>query len=196
LCRALGLFAVVGFLVAAYTPLAGTWCERALLGRRIDPADAVVVLGSGISPSGLPSPSSERKALLGIELFRKRLAPLLVFVGTEPSEAQGRTRIALQLGVPADAILTSSGARTTKDEADLVATMLKRRRARRVLLVTGGLHMRRAAQLFTRAGFTVSPAPLEDTFCWEASAEERIALAYQLLREQLAVSFYRLAGYL
>jgi hypothetical protein len=26
--------------------------------------------------------------------------------------------------------------------------------------------------------------------------EERIALAYQLLREQLAMSYYRLAGYL
>ena len=54
--------------------------------------------------------------------------------------------------------------------------------------------MRRAAGLFARAGFEVAPAPVDDTFCWEAAAEDRVALAYELLREQLAVTYYRLAG--
>jgi uncharacterized SAM-binding protein YcdF (DUF218 family) len=196
LCRALGLLAVAGFLAAAYTPLSGAWCEQVLPVRRLAPADAVVVLGSGLKPNGDPSASSERKALLGIELCRKRLAPLLVFVGAESAEAEGRKRMALELGVSPGAILAHGGARTTKDEADHALALLRPRRARRILLVTGGLHMRRAAELFTRAGFEVAPAPVDDTFCWEATAEERIALAYALLREQLAMSYYRLAGYL
>lgn len=196
MCRALGLSFVAGFLAAAYTPLSGAWCEQVRLARRLEPADAVVVLGAGINPNGVPSGSSELKALLGIELYRKRLAPLLVFVGAEGSEVEGRMRMALELGVSPEAILTGSGARTTKDEADHALAMLRPRQARRILLVTGGVHMRRAAELFTRAGFDVAPAPLDDTFCWEATPEERIALAYQLLREQLAMSYYHLAGYL
>jgi uncharacterized SAM-binding protein YcdF (DUF218 family) len=196
LCRALGLLAVAGFVAVAYTPLSGAWCEQVLPARRLEPADAVVVLGAGINPSGVPSGSSELKALLGIELYRRRLAPLLVFVGAEGSEAEGRIRMALALGASPDAILTGSGARTTKDEADHAVALLRPHRARRILLVTGGLHMRRAADLFARAGFEVAPAPLDDTFCWESAPEERLALAYRLLREQLAISYYHLAGYL
>jgi uncharacterized SAM-binding protein YcdF (DUF218 family) len=196
LCRGLGVLVIAGLLAAVCTPLSGAWCERALLERRLEPADAVVVLGSGVNPKGEPSASSQRKALLGIELYRRRLAPVLVFVGAMASEAEGRRRAALDDGVPPDAILTMSGALTTKDEAESVAASLRDRRVRHILLVTGAIHMRRAAELFARAGFEVAPAPVDDTFCWEAAAEDRVALAYELLREQLALAYYRLAGYL
>jgi hypothetical protein len=35
LCRALGALVAASLLAAAYTPLSGDWCERALLKRRL-----------------------------------------------------------------------------------------------------------------------------------------------------------------
>ena len=195
-CRALGAAWLAALLAAGYTPLASLWCERSLPPERLTPSDAIVVLGSGVDAEGTLTGSSQRKALSGIELQGRGLAPLLVFVGREGREADARALLAHRLGVPPDAILTGSGARTTRDEADLAAALLRARGARRVLLVTGGLHMRRAAGLFAREGFEVAPAPVPDTDCRETNPEHRVTLTLMLLRESAALAYYRLAGYL
>jgi uncharacterized SAM-binding protein YcdF (DUF218 family) len=196
LCRVLGGAFAAAFLAAAFTPLAERWCERCLLPSRLAPAEAIVVLGSGVNGDGELTGSSQRKALAGIELYRKGMAPKLIFVGWEGREAMERARLALELGVAAEAIETASGARTTRDEAERVSALLLARGVRKVLLVTGGLHMRRAAGLFAHAGFEVAPAPIPDTFCREPVPEQRVALAITLLRESAALAYYRLAGYL
>jgi uncharacterized SAM-binding protein YcdF (DUF218 family) len=194
--RALGSLFVVVFLALAYTPVVGALCELVLLPGQLGPADAIVVLGSGLNPDGLPTASSERKALTGIELHRRGLAPLLVFVGADAREGAARARLAGELGVGREAMLMASGAPTTRDEAERVASLLRQSGARRLLLVTGGVHMRRAVGLFAKQGFEVAPAPIADTYCWEPVAEQRIMLATQVLRELAAIAYYRLAGYL
>jgi uncharacterized SAM-binding protein YcdF (DUF218 family) len=196
LCRALGAGLTLAFSAAAFTPLAERWCESCLVPPRLSPADAIVVLGSGVGADGVLSGSSQRKALAGIELYRKGLAPRLIFVGWEGREAAARRLLALELGVGPEAILVGPGARTTRDEAERAAALLRASGSRRVLLVTGGLHMRRAAGLFERSGFQVAPAPIPDIDCREGVPEHRITLAIMLLRESAAFAYYRLAGYL
>jgi uncharacterized SAM-binding protein YcdF (DUF218 family) len=196
LCRALGALATAALLAVAFTPLAERWCERCMLQERLEPADAIVVLGSGVGADGDMTGSSQRKALAGIELHRRGLAPRLIFVGWETREAQARARLALELGVGAEAILTAAGARTTRDEAEFAAALLRAAGATRVLLVTGALHMRRAAALFGRAGFVVAPAPVGDVYCRERVPEHRVGLAVALLREAAALAYYRVSGYL
>lgn len=195
-CRALGALFAAAFLAAAFTPLAERWCEGCLVPAQLGPADAIVVLGSGVGADGTLTGSSQRKALAGIDLYRKGLAPRLVFVGWEDREARARASLALGQGVAAEAILTGSGARTTRDEASHAAALLRASGARRVLLVTGGLHMRRARGLFERAGFQVAAAPIPDTDCHEGVPEHRVTLTLMLLRESAALAYHRLAGYL
>lgn len=195
LCRALGAGLTLAFLTAAFTPLAERWCERCLVPSRLAPADAIVVLGSGVGADGVLTGSSQRKALAGIELYRKGLAPRLIFVGWE-GEVGARRALALGLGVGPEAILAGSGARTTRDEAERAGALLRGSGSRRVLLVTGALHMRRATLLFERAGFEVAPAPIPDTYCREPVPEHRVTLTIMLLRESAALAYYRLAGYL
>ena len=149
------------FLALAYTPVAGACCQLVVLPARLDPADAIVVLGAGLTAEGSPTASSERRALKGIDLQRRGLAPLLVFVGADRREGEGRARRARELGIPPQAILVAAGARTTRDEADRVASLLRPGGARRILLVTGGIHMRRALGLFAKQGFDVAPAPID-----------------------------------
>ena len=105
------LFWLVG--VAAYI----TW-----VGQRDDarPADAIIVLGAA-AYDAKPSPVFEERIRHGIDLYKRGLAPKLIFtggyggVGARFSESQVARRYALRQGVPDKAILIESLSRNTHD---------------------------------------------------------------------------------
>jgi uncharacterized SAM-binding protein YcdF (DUF218 family) len=164
-----------------------------------EPAAAIVVLGAGVDDGILTEPSL-RRALGGVVLFRRGLAPLLLMLGPgsggQPSEAVVRVRLAEDLGVPATALLADARGRTTRDEASVSWEDLAPRGTRRILLVTGSEHMPRAAALFRRAGFEVAEARVEELPSTADRPQARLELARVLLREFLARAYYRAAGYL
>lgn len=199
--RTLGIVGLILFLSVTFTPLAAL-IDRALdAGERLDTAAAIVVLGGGgLRGEGDLSDVSLRRTLLGIDLYRRGLAPLVVFSGPAavagPAEAVVRAALAQRLGVPDGAILLESSARTTREESQRIAALLQPRGARRILLVADRQGMRRAAGLFARAGFTVLPAPANDVSGLAGGPEDRLALARRVLMELTALVYYRIAGYL
>lgn len=198
-CRLIGLAGVVLFLVTAFTPLAHRLNLWIAIPPQIVRSDAIVVLGSSVSPSGLLSPESQRRTNHGIELYQKGLAPILVFLGGGspggPAEADVRAEQARLHGIPGAAILTETRAKTTRDEAVLVKALLRSRGARSVLLVTNAGHLARAFPLFERAGFVVHAAP-SDTFVEGDTPESRLSLMRVLVKESLGWLYYRIAGYI
>jgi uncharacterized SAM-binding protein YcdF (DUF218 family) len=196
--RALGLSAIVLFSAVAFTPLANG-LHRALAARpQIQRADAIVVLGAGVSTTGTLSDSSLRRAVHGIELQRRALAPELVMLGPSRwplGEAPIRGALARTLGVPPERIRLVMGGRTTREEAQRTREVLDPG-VRRILLVTGSIHMKRARGLFENAGFTVLPAPVDDTSGGGVSPESRLSLGLRLGEELLAQLYHRLAGYI
>lgn len=194
LLRTVGILGVGILLLADVTPLPKRVAAWVTLSPRLEPAHAIVVLASQIASNGELSDPSLRRAIHGIVLYRRGLAPLLVFSGGDPeggpNEAEARAALARELGVPAQSILTDAGARTTLDEARRLALLLENGRGvRRVLLVTDELHMPRAAAVFARAGFTVLPAPV-------GSADLYLPTARSLVEAGLAWFYYRLAGHI
>ena len=186
------------FAVLAFTPLSnGLYGVLVPPAAPPEPAAAIVVLGSRVD-DGVLSNSSLRRALGGVVLFRKGLAPLLVMLGSRgtPSEADVRVRLAQDLGVPAAALLADARGRTTRDEARVCWEDLAPRGMRRILLVTSREHMQRAAALFRRAGFEVVESPVEELSSTVGQPQERLELARVLLRELVARAYYRAAGYL
>ena len=79
----------------------------------------------------------------------------------EPSAVTMRTAL-VQLGVPADRIVVETSSRTTRDEAVLVAPMLRAMHATRIVLVTSDLHMRRSLAAFRAVGVEAVPAIAPD----------------------------------
>jgi uncharacterized SAM-binding protein YcdF (DUF218 family) len=140
------------------------------------------------------------RARYGIALYRRGLAPLLVFTGPArgegPAEATVRAELARELGIPAEVILTETGAKTTREEAVRVGALLRPRGVRKILLVTNSLHMARARGLFERDGFEVLAAPTDDLSKTLGEPELRIELMRQMLEELIAQLYYRVAGYL
>jgi uncharacterized SAM-binding protein YcdF (DUF218 family) len=197
-CRVIGFGGVVFFLVTAFSPLA-YWLNRWAAPPQLVSSDAIVVLGAWVSPSGMLSVESLRRTNHGIELYKRGLAPLLVFLGKAtnggPNESDVRAELVRLHGIPADAILTESRAHTTREEAVRVKTLLQSRGARTILLVTNGGHLPRASRLFERAGFEVHAAP-SDTFDESELPENRLALMRELTVELLGWIYYRAAGYI
>jgi uncharacterized SAM-binding protein YcdF (DUF218 family) len=203
--RLLHAFRMVGgvglavFLLAAYTPLPNLPKRWAEVPARLTPADAIVVLAGSLLDDQVLSESSMRRALHGMVLYRQGLASLLVFSGPPrdngPAEADVRVELARTLGIPAEALVTETTARTTREEAARMAALLPAKGIKHILLVTSQVHMPRSQRLFEKAGFAVSPAPVEDLPRAD-KPETRLRLLRQILQESLARVYYRVAGYL
>ncbi|MCI0483462.1 MAG: YdcF family protein [candidate division NC10 bacterium] len=188
------------FLISAFTPLPNI-LGRSMSGpSALGPAEAIVVLGGGVMPDGVLSNSSMRRALHGILLHRKGLAPMLVFFGPMgdggPAEADVRAELARELGVSPGVILTAADAWTTREEALRGGALLQAKGVRRILLVTDAYHMRRARALFEQAGFEVVAAPTYDISSRVVRPEDRLTLMRRIVEERLARLYYGLAGYL
>lgn len=199
LTRGLGAGAVAGFFLTAFTPLPTVVIRLSAAPEQVQPAEAVVVLGASLSADGVLSEGSLRNAVRGIELFRRGLAPLLVFSGDArpegPVEAEIRAALARELGVPPPAILTVVGARTTRGEADLVAALLLPRGIRRILLVTDPLHLGRALPTFTGRGLEPLAAPVEPPAATADTPAGRLGAMRWVLRELVGRVYYRVVGY-
>jgi uncharacterized SAM-binding protein YcdF (DUF218 family) len=193
-----GLVGVALFLATAFTPLAYVLSLWMAVEPQLVRSDAIVVLGATVSPSGVLSAESTRRTDHAIDLYQQGFAPRLILLGGTrgggPSEAQIRAKVARLHSIPAEAIVTESRARTTREEAARVEELARSRGVRTVLLVTNSGHMARARPLFERAGFEVHAAP-SDTYFEPTAPESRLELMRGLLLEVLGWIYYRIAGY-
>jgi uncharacterized SAM-binding protein YcdF (DUF218 family) len=197
LVRALGGLTLLGFLVTAFTPAVNDLEHRLAAHADLGRADAIVVLGQAVLPDGTLPPISLQRTVYGILLFKRGLAPLIVFSGArltdvDVSEAHVRARLAEELGVPPAAILTETDVQTTRDEAGRIAGQLVPRGARRILLVSEGAHLSRARGLFARAGFEVHAAP-SDGGLGDAHDPETRIWAFRNLVSEIAARLYAAA---
>ncbi len=130
------------------------------------PADAIVILGSRVYPGG-PGPALTRRTRHAAALYARGLAPIIICSGglgqTGPSEAEAACRLAAALGVPAEALRLEDRAHSTEQNALYTAALLQASGARRVIVVSDGYHLYRAALLFRRAGLEPYPSPAQAT---------------------------------
>ena len=167
---ALGLLSVSGAALVVRDPLP----ER---------ADAIVVIGGDHKP--------ERVAL-AVDLYRNGVAPVvLISAGVEVLEG-GRTmreaevmiRQAMELGLPADAILIEDWSQTTVGNATETLAFAHRLGWRSIVLVTSSYHSRRAGGLFHAllddVAVSVQPAPQAGCPpCWATSFEDLAIVFYE-----------------
>ncbi len=196
--RLLGLLGVVGVLLGAYTPLPNVLARALAASSQIQPADAIVVLGGSVYRDGTLGESSLRRAVQGIVLYHRGLAPLIIFSGTSyegsPVEAEVRASLARQLRVPEKAILLEPRAQTTAEEARNIASILRQRGAKRILLVSGSLHLPRAVPRFERYGLQVLPVVVDNVPVNVDGPDGRLELMEYVLREALGRWLYRAGG--
>ncbi|NVJ22394.1 MULTISPECIES: YdcF family protein [Myxococcus] len=134
---------------------------------RVESSDAVVVLGARVLAGGVPSGALRARTEKAVELYRRGVAPRLVFSGGvgvhPPSEARAMLALAMRLGVPEEACVLEEESHSTDDNARLTAKLLRELGARRVVVVSDPYHLLRARQYFRLNGFEVSTSPALET---------------------------------
>jgi uncharacterized SAM-binding protein YcdF (DUF218 family) len=127
-----------------------------------DRAGAIVVLGGGFrrnapeTGADAPSPAADLRLIEAARVARATRLPVLVS-GSRRETAAMKRFMEESLGVPVRWVEDQSS--TTRENAQFSARMLKPLGIDRVVLVTTGTHMTRAAGDFSAAGFTVIAAP-------------------------------------
>ncbi|MEM9242602.1 MAG: YdcF family protein [Pseudomonadota bacterium] len=134
---------------------------------------AMVVLGAGlnIAPNGVtPEILGYSRILEAYSIYYRALqnnSHYLVFLsggissddGHPISEARRFKTILINMGVPAKQIITENKSQNTRENAEFIKPLLDQYHIKSVLLVTGGLHMRRALGYFKAFSITAIPAP-------------------------------------
>lgn len=157
---------LAALLVSAVTLLgAGAWCiDRAGTQDTSTPADALVVLGARVDPDGAPSPTLRARVEHAVVLYRRGLAPKLVFSGGVgdfgDSEARVGQRLAASLGVPEGDCLLEEASHSTAQNAAFTAKLLARHSLRSVIVVTDPYHLPRALRLFARERVLATGSPV------------------------------------
>lgn len=155
-------------LLIALIWLAGVAAYIIWVGQRDDaaPADAIIVLGAA-AYDAKPSPVFEERIRHGIDLYKRGLAPTLIFTGgyggtgARFSESQVARRYALRQGVPDKAILIESLSRNTHDNLRQARVLMQQHKLHSVIIVSDPLHMARALRISRDLGIRSvgSPTP-------------------------------------
>ncbi len=153
---------------------------------------AAVVLGAQVLSGGRPSGTLRARTLHAAKLHAAGTVGLLIPTGGigehPPSEAEVMARILRQAGVPEEDILLEEKARSTRESAQLVASMARGRGIRHLLLITDPLHCVRAVETFRVEGFEAQISPVYSSPMWDRRGMRR----GQFAREVGALLWYRI----
>lgn len=154
-------------------------------------SDAIVVLGAGVTGSCAPNLNSLRRIMLAADAYRSHPRPILVAGGPSGGApcavARSMAQVARQLGVPERDLVIEASSRSTRENAERSAPILRAIGAQRLLLITDRLHLTRAIASFRQYGFTVGAlgVPVPDG---HVSNSDMLAAG---LREYAALAYYR-----
>lgn len=195
------------------------WLERDFEYRaaeEVTAADAIVVAGGAFS-SGLgqwPYPDAGGNVdryWHAARLYHAGKAPQVILSGgRDPrrpeswSEAESGAIFLRDLGVPDEALILESRARTTRDNATRVAGIAERRGLDEILLVTSAAHMRRTLATFRGAGIDARPVATDFSTVDDRPVDPRrylpgaggLARSTSAVHEIVGVWYYRLRGWL
>lgn len=131
------------------------------------PAQAIVVFGAQVEPSGRASFALADRVATGTVLYRAGLAPLIVMSGGVEPSGHDETIVMRDLaegeGVPADAIVLDRGGVDTLATVNDTARLFARDGIDRVLAVSQYYHLPRIKLAYARAGYDVWTVPSRDT---------------------------------
>jgi uncharacterized SAM-binding protein YcdF (DUF218 family) len=149
-------------------------------------ADAIVVMGAA-QYNGRPSPVFRARLDHAVDLWRRGLAPRVIFtggvgVGDTLSEGEVGRRYALAAGVPDSAILVEREGLTSIESIEAAGELMRAEGLSHALLVSDSYHMLRLELLARRAGIRAYRAPVPAApIDLDAGARRRYVLRESLL---------------
>jgi uncharacterized SAM-binding protein YcdF (DUF218 family) len=127
------------------------------------PADAIAVFGAA-EYDGRPSPVLRARLDHALELYRERLAPLIITLGGGeggPRDSEGGVGhdYLLAHGVPESQIIAETRSTNTEESAARLAAIARENHLNRILAVSDGTHLFRIHALSASMGLNVVTSP-------------------------------------
>ena len=148
--------------------------------------EAIVVAGCRVRRDGTPSAALARRTRRAVDLWRRGLAPVILVTGGPRSgrkpEARVAADLALELGVPGEALRLEQRSTSTDENARFSRALLP---GGPVIVVTDAFHALRCERVFARRfarALAVSPDPAPP------------ASARDLVHEAISLVAYALTG--
>jgi uncharacterized SAM-binding protein YcdF (DUF218 family)/glycosyltransferase involved in cell wall biosynthesis len=156
---------VVSYLLVFETPIVWLLAEPLRLAEFPRASDAVVVFAGGVGESGRAGGGYQERVKQAVDLYNQKLVPRMLFVSGFVfafHETEVMRALAMDNGVPSDAIVLESRADNTHTFVQRSAETARQRGWRRVLLVSSPYHMRRALLTWRREAPDIEaiPAPV------------------------------------
>ncbi len=160
-------------------------------------ADAIVVLGGGVTGTCAPNMNSLRRVLRAADVYHHG-PPMPVVLSGGPSVgapcavAWTMEGVARRLGIPDRDLVVEASSRSTRENAERTAPILRALGAQRIRLVSDRLHLSRATASFRHFGFEVSATgvPVQEGHV------NNSAMLLAGLREYVALAYYRWSDWL
>ena len=145
--------AVVAYLIAFHTPALWIVAEPLRVVHAPREADAIVVFAGGAGESAEAGGGYQERVRQAVDLYQAGYAPTLIFSSGfiyAFREAEVMRGLALDLGIPREAIVLEEQSGNTYQMVANVRDIARREGLRRVLLVSSPYHMRRALATWRR----------------------------------------------
>lgn len=157
------------------------------------PAQAIVVFGTA-QYNGRPSPVLAARLDHAVDLYHRRLAPVIVVTGgNQPgdryTEASASANYLLQRGVPDQDLLREVSGTTSWQSLAAAANFLADRKINDVLLVSDPFHSYRIRAMASELGLTGYTSPTR------TSPIKGMAAVRYMVRETVAVAVGRIIGF-
>lgn len=193
LWRALVAVAVLVGAVALYYVITLYQVVEAAKADQARVSDAIVVMGAA-QFDGRPSPVLQARLDHALDLWNRKLAPLVVVTGGKlpadrTTEAATSAAYLRAHGVPAASILEEDTGRTSYQSLQSVAKLLKARKLHKVLLVSDPYHSLRIALVSDDLGLSAATSPTR------TSPEGSSSAKHHELREAAGVALGRIIGF-
>jgi len=130
-------------------------------------ADAIVVLGAAAYHSK-PSPVFAERIKYGIDLYKLKLAPKIIFTGgfgtnAQFAESEVAKNFAIEQGIPTQDIIIETNSRNTFENLTETKKILHEHNLQAIIIVSDPLHMARAMRIAKRLDITAYIAATPNT---------------------------------
>ncbi len=164
-------------------------------------ADAIVVFAGGVGESGKAGGGYQERVTQAAELYRAGHAARLIFSSGyvfTMREAEVMKTLAIDNGVPAEAILLEEAAKNTYGNVLLTKQILDQHGWDSILLVSSPYHMRRATLTWRKLapGVVVIPAPVPQSQFYFHERGASLEQIRGIVHEYLALADYWRRGWI
>jgi len=126
-------------------------------------ADVIIVLGAAVWPNEQPGPSLRARTERAIELYDDGYAAHLILSGGlgrfPPEEAEVMRRLAVQTGIPSEALVLDKKAHSTWESMVYAREIMQERGWDTALIVSDPFHMKRSLLMAEDIGLTAYASP-------------------------------------